>query len=285
MPEPGFDETELPHSAPAPDFNKFDRERRERILGIPYSEISQYPEILRDFTEITTALNHKRRFLDLPPVDFPTSSVRLISSELYNKDVYLSSIGENGAFFSSETGAVFIRFDEQEYTGSRLGKMKYVYTLTHELSHKGMDGKGIKDYSFDLNEGIADLTAREILEDRILPHYLETKDFENRRDYVAAMSPSVQGVPLVPDDIILEEPGQSPMIYLCIPQMYALRQIQYARPDTFTAIVGHAFAGNTTEARKAIAKSFGTQIADTAATKGNSRELGDSILRQRLAGQ
>jgi hypothetical protein len=263
---------------PKPNFEDAE-ELAERELKLPYTEIGRYPDMLRDFTVITSALNDKRRKFNLTQIDSDPSSVRLISRDIFDSDPHLNHEGTASAFYNPLTEVCFISFDEQEFLESRSRKLGKIYLMAHELSHKSMDEYGIQQYSLNLNEGIADLLAKEVLEERILPHYLKKEDERSKQEYIEVMLPTTMGIPLASDDLILEEDAIRPAAYGRIPQMYVLRQIKTHSPKAYDLLICQAIKGRPDDARRTMEETFGDEIADAVATKDvDLKALGDSIL-------
>lgn len=276
MAEQSFSDILIPPFEKSPEIERMNKENRERCLTVPYTEISQFPDLINNFDKIIPQLNNKRKGYNLSPVQFPTSFIRLIHPDIYDKDNYFNQHTQ-GAFYSPDNDVVFIRFEEDEFTKFRLKKLKYIYTMTHELTHKDMDHSGIKEYSNILNEAITDFTTREILEGSIFPNYLNSIDYTNRERYLSEF-PTYEGIPLIPEDIILAENGQIPTCYSRFPEMYLLRQIQFVRPDVHDKLFRHAFSGKPEDAKTTIIESFGKRISFMLNFPNtNFKELGDQI--------
>ena len=240
-------------------------EEREVSISIPFTKLEKYPELIDNFLDITDGINEARNTDGLPVMEFATSDVRLIDASLYDSHPYFSEQVKMKAdgLFDPITGFVFIRFDDQAFSADRSGRSGKVdssYTLAHELSHKGM-GEGLRAYSFSLDEGLTDWTAREIMQERILRKYLAQEDIFEVLDYISEQKPELDGIAVTKDDILLAEPGKPPVHYSRIPEMRLIEKIKLKHPDVFDQLWRNAFHGDATSAENTMKNTYGIEIS------------------------
>jgi hypothetical protein len=257
------------------------RKEMESMLAVEYIRLEDYPQLLSAFQRISTSLNDVRTDLNLEPLTFSTSDVRLIPSEIFNAHHYLSKYGENGAFFDPVSGVCYVRFDREVLT-SRRGEISLMYVVAHELSHKAMKG-GVGEYSFHLDEGIADTTARHVMETSIYPQFLTEADYQNRESFVSGFQSSVEGFKPEPRDVILSLPNESTLGYSRIPQMRLLHQMKTLKPDVYVLILRLAFEGRHADVETLIREKFSNELADQLGDdEVNASELVENLVQMQI---
>lgn len=254
----------------------FDAEEAAVLENVKYIPIDTYLDLEMAVRFGSLYLNNLRKQHGLKAVTISDTDVRLVEPDIYNADyksprgliVNLAKEGENGGFFDPKTGLCFVRFDPTKDAVDAHTNIKTAYTIVHELSHKGMDGGGIQDYSFHLNEGFADWIAREIMQ-HVTPKILSDEDYAENRAYIEACAPvqDQDGILYMGKDILIRMPNRQMIGYFRVPQMQLIESIARTNPSKYHDLFYSALCGDSKRARDIIESCYGFTVADKLSKK------------------
>jgi|GEM_PF-3173218 len=241
------------------NLEKIARDRAERNAELEYTSIENYQELSSSFDATIQHLNQMRAGVGVAAMEVDTSTVRLMSPDQWASLEPPTSAPDSDAYYDSQTGTIYVRFDAALYASSRAEQMVKAYTVAHELSHKATHG--LEKYSFHLNEGVADYLAQVALENGGLASFMSDEELSYRQTYLEAGPVVVGGHQLQPKDIFVE-PGVGGGAYSRIPQLRLIETMQATMPtENFNALIKGCFNGDTTSVRHVIQEQFGEPLA------------------------
>lgn len=232
----------------------FDKEDAEAILSAPYIHISNFPDLQKSLYFAREELNNLYNKYGLESITFNDADVRLIEPKVFNKKPVFLRYGKDGGFFDPVTTKTIIRFDPKINASSKYQKIITSYTIIHEETHRSMKGYGFQEYSFYLNEGIADFITRDIMNTKIIPFYLDPEELaENKRNIQKITPLKYNGIVITEEDILIFNPEtEDTWGYTRIPEIHFVESLKERNPQVFDILVKKAFCGDTENIREII---------------------------------
>src|SRR3989339_160803 len=119
-----------------PDFDKMEKDRMKKLLGLNHYELDNFPEIINTLESATMKINAVRSEIGLSAKEFNSEKIRLIKNENGEFDQYSRKAG----FYDNESGNVIYGFEEGRFFMDLTYKVEILYNLIHEMIHQSMAG-------------------------------------------------------------------------------------------------------------------------------------------------
>lgn len=251
------------------DEEKFIKE----FLNLEYRSIEDFPELTETVDIVSDEMNKDRRKYGLPKIDYKYSDIRLISEDKFDNTQYAKiTRDESGddltGYAPSSLEICFIRFNEKKYNTSRSESLEAKSCIIHECAHKGIDERGIANYSGNLNEGFVEKKAREIMERRIILNIFKIKDYENRKK-CASFQFMEYNNNLYSKDILIwdknkEDDGFDVKGFFrpYILEVEIVEKIKKVYPELYKDLLECCFRGDSEGAERLIENTCGKEVAE-----------------------
>ena len=220
-------------------------------------------------------VNKLREQYGLSPEPINNSNIRLIEHYIYEKDlpmigtpnqtilhVKMSELGKEGAFFDPKTRHCFIKFNENEDIVNQDKVIETSYKILHEVGHKAQEDQGLQEYSFHLNEGFADLIAKNVMQG-IIPKIQSEEDYFQRRARIDFYTPikTPNGILYNSKEVMNILEDESLVIYPRTSQMQIIESLEKHNPIEYKELFKSALQGDPEKAKYIIESVWGKEIS------------------------
>lgn len=242
------------------DFEKVDRERSHHAKEVEFDSVEEFQDLLRAFAAASDYIKTSRDRYGLSKEEFDPDSVHLVSVDNWGRlGELLPEVKAATAFHEPTQDVVYVQFDSEAYNLSKLGRLRHTYMLVHEMIHTAQ--RGVPYYSYHLSEGLVDFASQEIMEQRILPQVFNEQEYLYRQGYVARNAPTVERLPLRPEDIVVLD-GRGGFSYSRIHEMRLVEGMRnIITAQNFDGLLKFAFAGNANQVKAAVSMLYGEYFA------------------------
>lgn len=258
-----------------PDLNTLEREQR---LNAPYLPMHSSNALFSSFEKITAGINRVRSQFNAPPLKFNEDDVRLINELHWNWSVLRIREDENidGAFNDPLTGKIYLKYNP-ELEDSNESAIILQYTMAHELAHNATP-KLPEQYSFHLCEGIVDWVAKEVVFSTVLSG---DDHQESRAKFIKVNAPKLDGMVLMPDEVLVSFSEKSAKGFSRIPQMRLLQKLRDANSEiVFSELMRLAFIGDIDRLKLLIGQKYPkslTQVLESQVKSNDDQLLIDLV--------
>lgn len=245
------------------DPDKLTKEESKKLLSAEFISIEKYPEIVNFFPEINKGINEFTKKFNAPKINFKPSDIRLIDKKIWRDTTKIACSREDcGAFWDPQSKKCYLRFDKEEYEGSRIERIFELYIICHELGHKAFPG--LEKYSPAINEGLTDSAALMTMESHILPKIYTPEEYAERKKYIEQMSPEdSSGFRIKEEELFAAIEEKILYVARCtrIPEMRLVEKMSSAHPDEFNKIIGAYLKDDAAGSEDLMEKTYGKEIA------------------------
>lgn len=251
--------------------------RSEETLKLEYEPLENYPELLKTYEVYVNESNLLRARFGLPPFEVDPKKCRLIDSEMFDGNELFATGTDSKAFYDNTSDVIYVRFDKEEFK-TLAGQLYYHYVIGHETVHQGMEGNGIHEGSFPINEGITELINRRILQQHVLSDPKWESVTERISDYLMDRNLYVEGFVLMPEDLISIGSDGKPLAYSRKPEMVLVDKIEEVNKEAYEELLKAAYLNKSSIVYHILFKYFGIEVAENFRDDSkNLRELFDLI--------
>lgn len=222
------------------------------LAKMPYESTIEYPELHEAECFAKERINSLRNEYGFHQMNFSDSDVRLIAPATFDEEIKPFEERRLTGYFEPTNRICYIRF-VSEAEMSPYAVIKNMYMIIHELFHEGNDGDGIRKYSIDIDEGMVDFHARNMMRE-LIPKILSEDDF-------LANKCRIEAAPQDFNDVLMAPPRGEAILYGYVPQIHLIEAIVKSKPEVFNNLVKASLSEDVEGAEKQIADNYGENIS------------------------
>ncbi|OGI34477.1 MAG: hypothetical protein A2259_01010 [Candidatus Moranbacteria bacterium RIFOXYA2_FULL_43_15] len=247
-----------------PDFDKMEKDRMKKLLGLNHYELDNFPEIINTLESATMKINAVRSEIGLSAKEFNSEKIRLIKNENGEFDQYSRKAG----FYDNESGNVIYGFEEGRFFMDLTYKVEILYNLIHEMIHQSMAG-GVNEEFHLLDEGFVDTIAMEIMHDE-MPKLLNKREIDSNKlaikkflkDYPVTKTEEGEFIEAEEQDILFVEEKKDPVASTRIVNRRVIGKIKQSNPELYKKLLKAAFEKDSQEISDLIVENYSGKMLE-----------------------
>lgn len=219
--------------------NNSSKQHLERLNTISYFSITDFPLLNIGSKSILNIINKERNIYGLESMVVSDSDIRCIDPSLW-----INFDQDEVGIYDPDLGICYIKtnpthMDARQFTIN-------TYQMAHELSHKSMEGDGIMNYSWHLNEGFTDELAQKVMH---------------------TLMPPEEGVLLTNEGILMKSDAVwHDMLHITtygrLDQIYLAKAIKGNNFNVYQGLKFCAFHNKPNHARQLLESAYGKDITE-----------------------